>query len=124
MGEAVATGEIVGSLLLTSFAGVASWALWFYGQRYVGELALIYFPTAQLTGPGQERAAEDRVAGSRGGGRAQEHASRPDVGLGADIEASMCLQVSTLDFWGKRQVREAALLTCTAGGAALLPAAC
>lgn len=49
------------------------------------------------------------------------HAGR-EARPGADPEFSMCLQFSTLDFWGKRQVRDAAFLMCPdAGGAALLP---
>lgn len=39
-GGAVDSGELVASGLLTATAAIASYAMWFYSQRYVGVLAL------------------------------------------------------------------------------------
>lgn len=127
-GEAVATGEIVGSGLLTSFAGLASWALWFYGQRYIGELSLVYLPAEQLQPivDVADRAASSSTEeqlpaapGSEAPGDAQAPLAPHWT---SDPELAMCLQFSTLDFWGKRQVRGwmPPELMCTACAAVLV----
>ena len=40
-GDSVEPGEVFGSVLLTTFSTIASYMLWFYGRRYVGELAVV-----------------------------------------------------------------------------------
>lgn len=92
-------GEVIGSVLLTSFAGMASWALWFYGQRYVGELALLYVPLPVNS--------TDAPATPLACAAAAMPHKQPATSLHAGESGvySMCLQLSTLDFWGKRHVR-------------------
>eukprot|EP00892_Ulva_mutabilis_P000212 jgi/Ulvmu1/10191/UM006_0147.1 len=124
-GEAVDTGEVIGSALLTSFAGIASWALWFYGQRYIGELALVYVAAerAATAHAAAERAAGgcDAVGAATSAGSAEiSDAAAAVPALAADEGShggesgvhSMHLQISTLDFWGRRQdvLMEAAAL--------------
>ena len=68
-GDRVPVGELVGSGILTASAAAACWALWFYGQRYVGELALL-IPASQLqrpTPPGRAIALQAAQSTDAGG---------------------------------------------------------
>jgi hypothetical protein len=49
-GDAVALDEVIGSVMLTSCAGLASFALWFYGQRYIGELSIMHVQSTDQFG--------------------------------------------------------------------------
>lgn len=127
-GEAVATGEIVGSGLLTSFAGLASWALWFYGQRYIGELSLVYLPAEQLqpivdvADQAASSSTEEQLPAAPGSEAPGDAEAPLAPHWTSDPELAMCLQFSTLDFWGKRQVRGwmPPELMCTACAAVLV----
>ena len=102
-GDTVALGEIAGSFMLTSFAGTASAALWFYGQRYVGELALCNEATVDAATVEDEPAAPSRradvLAVSTG-----VHEGVVDEPAGVAMGERLWVRMSTLDFWGRRQV--------------------
>ena len=83
-GDTVSTGELFGSALFTTFAGAASCALWFYGQRYIGELTLC------------NRSQMERATGAEGSDVAENK--------------HLWVCISTLDFWGRRQVLQ---VSCT-----------
>ena len=74
----MSTPQVAAAAALLGGCGVASTSLWFFSRRYIGELSLI----PRVYAPGSEPAPQ---------GQAQEYDSRK-------------ILLSTLDFWGHRQV--------------------
>lgn len=114
-GDAVTNGELAGSALFTTFAGTASAALWFYGQRYVGELALcsagfVAAATEETAPPAalQHFIADStkQVSTSKNDATTQHACSNVEVASDTQhaADAELWVRLSTLDFWGRRQV--------------------
>jgi hypothetical protein len=132
-GEHVQMGEIAGSVLLTTFAGTACWSLWFYGQRYVGEMALAWDLDAHQIGSNEAPFVATGEYAPVGGARPRDISAEVgrkengvlrracaehdkisrDEGINIDgheavatkVTGQPWLRMSTLDFWGRRQVQ-------------------
>jgi hypothetical protein len=102
-GGDVPLNELIGSVILTCSASAACWALWYYGQRYVGELALIV-PSACLATDPLESSPEKFTTEAGVSPLAARSESRAPEGRGLPQSQLQWVQISTLNFWGARQV--------------------
>jgi hypothetical protein len=90
--------ELISSGILTCTAATACWALWYYAQRYVGELALIV-PSSKAGSNAAELSLERAAPQQSSNGD-----SEAPEGCNLDQLEVQWVQISTLDFWGARQV--------------------
>lgn len=74
----VSTAQLAAAGALLGGCGIASTSLWFFSRRYIGELSVV----PRLAGPGSQPAGTEPVQ---------------------QFDSSKVL-ISTLDFWGHRQV--------------------
>jgi hypothetical protein len=102
-GGDVPLNELISSVILTCSASAACWALWYYGQRYVGELALIV-PSACLATDPLQSSPEKFTTEAGVSPLAARSESRAPEGRGLPQSQLQWVQISTLNFWGARQV--------------------